>query len=52
MPTAAESFVILVVVVVVLAAARLLTLGDALGAFITRLLGDESGPAEPPRIDQ
>jgi Sec-independent protein translocase protein TatA len=42
MPTAAEAFIIILIAVVVMAAARLLTLGDALGAALRGMIGRDS----------
>ena len=39
MPNAAEAFLIVIVVIVIFAAARLLTLGDALGQLLRNLVG-------------
>jgi hypothetical protein len=39
MPNAAEGFIIIMIAVVGLTAARLLTLGDALGGVLRRLVG-------------
>ena len=49
MPNVAEAVLILVVVVVVFAAARLFTLGDALGYLLKNLVG--RGEASEPEND-